>query len=970
MATKDFWKTKLAAFLHDPPDKCLNIAAHEQAAERFQVGAGLLSPEDFDRWAVKEADIFTASADRFGFPKAKSATNYSRTGTGAFVHPLSSTPYELEIPRLLARSGEVHGILQSAILGINTDDAQTALFLYWRRWLENAVTATPSISRELAFLPADTRIPDHTIWQHNAMASALAGCVVNDKLQPTLLLFQLGGVQDFISQARSTRDLWSGSYLLSWLMAHAMKAVSDQVGPDAIVFPNLRGNGIFDALHRDSMYAVTFTGQDGCQETLWQRMLAEKNSMVSKCGAGQASPAARWLTTPTLPNRFLAVVPADRAESLARAARDAMKQELQAIGDAVWTWLDKEAAEFGRPGVENWKRRWDAQLQAFPQISWAVQPWLGREECLQELAALPVNRKQTGDPTPTPLETLRNTLRLAEEWLDGDTRDERYYADKSKTKLRNSGIFWSAHYALVDAKLAARRNTRDFQAWENPWPEASVKDSLSGKEEIIGDEEFWNRLVEKYGKKDDDQVTAAADGQDKLFSAKEHKYGAMNLIKRLWCRDDMVPYLSQRLGLNSGEFRRSMRFQSVQDLAKGNKNQGPYVAVLAMDGDEMGKWVSGMKTPRFLDQLSAPARESLEQILKFNDLSRLLSPSYDLSAQDRELLEKILKVKDLRRLLSPSYHLQFSEALANFATWLARPVVETFGGELIYAGGDDVLAMLPADQAIGCARALRALFRGEAPANMTSMPLYVDAPGFVTAAAGYPLIVPGPLADVSVGLAIGHVKAPLQMLVKEAQAAEHRAKHDYGRGAIAISLYKRSGEILQWGCKWSSSALPLMETLDRLSPLPKADRAPSGQMAETKTAGQAAATARKWELSERFPYALSALLQPYQLHRPLAIDVEKMGDIIQREVEHVISRQGNSLLDAARDDAEARHQLQQLQDGIKAWLKECMNGEIAHLQSAATGTPKDENSSTCRLRDFIQPFLTETFIHRDKGEEQ
>jgi hypothetical protein len=32
-----------------------------------------------------------------------------------------------------------------------------------------------------------------------------------------LFFFQLGPVHEFISQARSTRDLWSGSYQVSWM---------------------------------------------------------------------------------------------------------------------------------------------------------------------------------------------------------------------------------------------------------------------------------------------------------------------------------------------------------------------------------------------------------------------------------------------------------------------------------------------------------------------------------------------------------------------------------------------------------------------------------------------------------------------------------------------------------------------------------------------------------------------------------
>ncbi|SEH05255.1 type III-B CRISPR-associated protein Cas10/Cmr2 [Candidatus Venteria ishoeyi] len=40
--------------------------------------------------------------------------------------------------------------------------------------------------------------------------------------------FTLGPVQDFVSQARRTRDFWAGSFLLSWLSAVAMQSVKNQ----------------------------------------------------------------------------------------------------------------------------------------------------------------------------------------------------------------------------------------------------------------------------------------------------------------------------------------------------------------------------------------------------------------------------------------------------------------------------------------------------------------------------------------------------------------------------------------------------------------------------------------------------------------------------------------------------------------------------------------------------------------------
>lgn len=849
---QEFWKRKLAAYLHDPPDKCFDIGRHEDNARTFQVGAGLGTDQDCRSLldGIQRADHFASAADRFVFPKGKCATAYNGQAGSSFVHPLSSTPWTVAA-NLQQQTGHLHEILKDAVGGIATDDMRVKFFLYWRRWLESAVTTEKQNAEHLAFSPADSRLPDHSIWTHMAVTSALAGCIEDGQVKPALLLFQLGPVQEFIAQARSTRDLWSGSYLLSWLIAHAMKAVSDQVGPDAIIFPDLRDNGIFDALHKDEIYATRWADGKGGHDTTWERMIREKGK----------ERAARWLLTPTLPNRFLALVPGSRAEELAKAAEAAVQSELKSIDKAVWGWLKTQGAD------DAWKKRWDVQIAAFPQTSWAVQSWLGREACLKEFARLPANQGQG----MTPLGRLQEMLDFAEKWLPEEDRDPRYYTDAGKTKLDNPGALWSAHYALVDAKLAARRNTRDFPAWNNPSPDSSVKDSLSGKEECIGDEKFWEHLH-------------CLD--EKLFP-KSHVYGAMNLVKRLWCRDDKVTYLRERLGLKSDDFRRAMGFDSVPEVAEKNQFGGPYVAVLAMDGDEMGKWVSGEKTPEFLKQISAKAKTYLEPILK----------EYDKTG--------------IRRLLTPSYHLQFSEALANFSTWLAEPIVEAFGGQLIYSGGDDVLAMLPADQAIACAEALRAVFRGETPNGHSRFHLAVTQAGYVQENAGYPLVVPGPAADASVGLAIGHCNAPLQMLVREAQKAEKRAKQIYGRSALAISLYKRSGEIIQWGCKWDGNALALMRRLTKL------------------TSGE--------KLSGRFPYALAALLKPYDLGKTNKDEVASMIPVIQQEVRHVLSRQGNGL---PKDEQE------ELADMIDTYLE----------------------STKGRLEDFINLFLAETFINRSRGE--
>ncbi|MDD4102441.1 MAG: type III-B CRISPR-associated protein Cas10/Cmr2, partial [Kiritimatiellae bacterium] len=294
----EFWQRKLMAFLHDAPDKCFDIKNHEQAAARCQAAAGFtdIQTRTEREKDIKPADWFSSSAERFVFPKVKCSHDFKEQPL--FIHPLSSEYYHFP-DGFVSKSGSHTEAIQTALGGIQTDDWHKRFFLYWRRWQENATAKDGN--RALAFLPADTRIPDHTIWNHMTVTAALAPCIVNKDVRPELLLFQFGPVQDFIAQARSARDLWSGSYLISWLVAHAIKAVTDQIGPDTVVFPSLRGNGIFDALHRETFYDTQWKqGDQGQTQTTWERLVKDK---------GGNAKVADWLLTPTLPNRFLAIVP-------------------------------------------------------------------------------------------------------------------------------------------------------------------------------------------------------------------------------------------------------------------------------------------------------------------------------------------------------------------------------------------------------------------------------------------------------------------------------------------------------------------------------------------------------------------------------------------------------------------------------------------------------------------------------------
>jgi len=246
-----------------------------------------------------------------------------------------------------------------------------------------------------------------------------------------------------------------------------------------------------------------------------------------------------------------------------------------------------------------------------------------------------------------------------------------------------------------------------------------------------------------------------------------------------------------------------------------------YYAVLALDGDSIGQWISGAKTGS----------------------------------------------------VSEEFHQAFSAALADFGVKTAREIVEKHHGELIYSGGDDVLAMLPADEAIECAVELRNAF----------------------AEAIQQAVGNSPPATASVGIAIGHMKEPLQDMVQAAQAAEKRAKSEseFDHDALAVTLFKRSGEIVHWGTKFYSAdnkhpALALRELFRQWSkPTPPGKDAP---------------------ISGKFPSALAAVLSRYQEFelvggfpdptRPKKLSATEGVDIVRiakAEWKHVLSRQAESL---------------------------------------------------------------------------
>ena len=291
MADETLWQTKLYARLHDPAESALallrNPARDETGTSRAlhrRLGldaipeSGHLAPDGGDALhtilskgglpvdmyrRIQRADAWASAADRPQWPMGEGHGAGQTVADWAqapwneqptLIHPLNGKEFDV---RALA-DVNIHGVLHWARAHFERLVLGEGEAVNWRRTLLALWRFGPelrdagSLGKVWPLLPADTRVPDHSIWDHLDLVSAFAGAFAADPNDDAALLaLSIGPVQSFIAAARSTSDLWAGSHLLARLLWEAAKVVCERLGPDAILFPRLRGIPQVDVWLRD-----------------------------------------------------------------------------------------------------------------------------------------------------------------------------------------------------------------------------------------------------------------------------------------------------------------------------------------------------------------------------------------------------------------------------------------------------------------------------------------------------------------------------------------------------------------------------------------------------------------------------------------------------------------------------------------------------------------------------------------------
>jgi len=697
-----FWKKKILAFLHDPLTKALDVRNHEVFAREFAQAAEAI----YDRGLE---DNIASAFDRVPIPFERGFRQIRISQDEFyFVHPLSSE--KVGLPKIQLENLNKNIAEQiSNLRKLNEDDEKFYHALWWE------IANFTSLSH---VLPADTRIPNHSILDHIDLTAAVRATEDSTgNLNPALLGFQIGPVQEVIAQARKVIDLWAGSYLLSLLIYKAIEKVGLSFGFDVVIYPYLRGNPfVYDTLIRNGVKLVT--------------------------------PPSIDKKVASLPNIFLALVPTDRAKEIAEECKQAVINEWMRLVHETKRLLESDT-NLRIHELHNFEEFLE-QAKLFPSVNYSFVKLPSNQD-----DAMKFIKNYFTDP-----EFISEIQSFVD--LLSEVKRQGGYAP-------NEGTFYKFVYKVLTAQLAAQKAIRAFKDY--------VSDSTLGAQRVPDDFGGGVRAC---------AIVLDTPKNVKGEGAKKDYLGTLNIVKR---------FLNRTLNLG-------VKYESTEDVALMNdvnltksgerELRNGYIGVLVMDGDNMGKWVSGEFALEASKILHEKARKSFES----------------------ESLQDFLRVK----VFTPAYQRNLSRTLALFSALVKYVVEDRYNGMLVYAGGDDVLAILPADKVIPCANDIRKMYVGDDLELTINGTRYKFEKGFVYKDDVLYASMMG-AATMSAGIAIVNHKLPLQLAIDLAREAERYAKYKLGKNAFAISVVRRSGQRELFGSKWEVEELDVIKTAYNITEL-------------------------------------------------------------------------------------------------------------------------------------------------------
>lgn len=723
-----FWQKKVKAFLHDPPDKALKILGHETRRDLLLKIIGLKYDED-----LNPADHIASAMQRLSIPRECEGLiiDFHHENMPLFKHPISAEAELLtQFKKFVKASGydkcfEMMGF-KPEILRELVDE---------RSWMKSYLMVWRLLPEKYSygdFLPAETRIPVDCIWDHLDVTAALVSTlIIGPKEGFAMFSVKIPAVQEFIFHSRKLVDLWAGSHLLSYLIFKGILVLVEKLGPDVVIFPYLRGQLFLDFLWLIKKFPE------------FQKYLKMNDEVKKK------------LRVASLPNNFLAIVPHQEVEKIAQEIKDNILSALMKIADYIKKMLKDKQIIFNE---ELWNKQLEGTFLVTTSYLKIPNPNFYREQ-LRELI---------------PEDLRKNCDRVLE------CADKIWYS--------NIGHFYDLSFKLL--QLILTQQSRLFnQHKENGGRKCSMcgirnavvtmkseleKLKLSFPKEFKEDEylcgvcltkRFYRHFMEKnFEISLSFSAVAEIAAYDFIKEVLPTHHNLREKIEEI--SEDLVyveAWNDKDIKRKISEEERKVLIEKLENLYKTYFKPNKYYSIALIDADHIGKMLSGEKLPNFKEFLHPRFEKCIKNVT----------------------IQEIQDVLKTERILSPSVHMCISKALKDFSTYKVWEIIKKYDGFLVYSGGDDVLALFPANRALNATKEVRKTF---------SEAFYEIK--------GKKIMGLGRYASMSASIVFTHYKYPLYDALRQTRDTLRTAKDEYGRDAFVLKFIKRSGELLEAGCKW------------------------------------------------------------------------------------------------------------------------------------------------------------------------
>ncbi|MGC9106639.1 MAG: type III-B CRISPR-associated protein Cas10/Cmr2 [Infirmifilum sp.] len=241
---EEMYKLKMAALLHDSPDKPFEVRGYDKRAKKLAervLEAEMLDLLNDNR--VRLADRIASSFDRWilsilmGGSYVHGLFEYKDVKIKSIVEPTLEKKIESSINETAYDRyvGDLKSILDS--VGDWKSKYHLLYLFYEPLWISN----------RLPVGPADTATPTHSIFDHNYATAAMINWAFSgeNRVKGFLVGLDVASIQEFISSSRKVRDMWISSYIVSALTWYTIVELLDKLGPDILIMPSMRMNPFY-----------------------------------------------------------------------------------------------------------------------------------------------------------------------------------------------------------------------------------------------------------------------------------------------------------------------------------------------------------------------------------------------------------------------------------------------------------------------------------------------------------------------------------------------------------------------------------------------------------------------------------------------------------------------------------------------------------------------------------------------------